>query len=119
MIDTRERDGGGEVGQRDPHPGEDEPHDVEQHVARAALSAVVVVLPEGEQRQPGELEALQAERDPHDGEAAHQAHHRVLEREHQAAAEDRPQEVQDESHGGLYDAWARLIALTRASPRAG
>ena len=72
----------------------------EREDAAERVGSPIVDRPaERQEAQARHLEALQPERDPHHGEAEHGAGQRVFEGDEQAAAEEQPEDVQEEGHG--------------------
>jgi dipeptidyl aminopeptidase/acylaminoacyl peptidase len=90
-----------DVGRKNPDPRDDDPEQVHHEAERAAPRGRRLlhdVLPEREEAEPGELEALKPERDADHGEAEQQAAEEVLEPDEEAA-EDDPDDVEEEPHG--------------------
>src|SRR5437764_10063364 len=92
------RDGGGEVAERQPPTGHDQPDHVADGRGDPGGRPLYQLPPERPQRVVGHPERGDAERDRHDQDAADQPRQRVPQRQQQPT-EDQPEDVQHKAHG--------------------
>src|SRR6185295_5655196 len=98
----RQPDAEDEVAEEDADPRQHEPEHVEREAPHAGSRRVIEVVTEWHEPQLCELEALQPEGNAHHGEAEQHPGEQVLEADQPAAAEDDPQDVEEEVHASIY-----------------
>src|SRR5690349_20774387 len=90
------------MAEEDPDPRQHQPEHVERKAPHAGPRRVVEIVTERHEPQLCELEALQPEGDAHHREAEQRSREQVLEADQPAAAEDDPEDVEDEVHASIY-----------------
>src|SRR5215831_14286547 len=104
------------VADEDPQAGEDEPEDVRERAEDRDASLRLDVLAERQKPEAGNLEALQAEGDPDDGEAEHDSRENVLEPDDKTSAEHDPEQVEEQSDHLAIAIGARTAVVYARTP---